>query len=220
LFLGGMFVTIDLSTVAFAARFGHKPLAGFVLAVYALGSASGGLWYGARHWTAPVTRRFTLTLTLTAAGVCTFWAMPDLALLTAAIYLCGLAIAPTLIAGYSILEAQALPGRVTEAMSWLSTGLGVGVAAGATAAGFILDALGPRWGYAFAASCGGMAVVICLAGLPRLRGGRCPREARPAVHGRRGRWHRAIKNSPRRCPLVENIGGQEEDHGDPGGPAQ
>ena len=33
-------------------------------------------------------------------------------------------------------------------MAWLSTGISVGVAIGATAAGFILDALGPRWGYA------------------------------------------------------------------------
>ena len=44
------------------------------------------------------------------------------------IYLCGMTIAPTLIAGYSLLESTALPGRATEAMSWLSTGISVGVA--------------------------------------------------------------------------------------------
>ncbi|HEX8005985.1 MAG TPA: MFS transporter, partial [Trebonia sp.] len=98
LFLGGMFVTIDLSTVAFAAHFGHKPLAGLILGCYALGSGTGGLWYGSRTWKAPVARRFACTLTLTVAGVCTFWAMPNLLLLAAVIYLCGLTIAPTLIA--------------------------------------------------------------------------------------------------------------------------
>jgi predicted MFS family arabinose efflux permease len=91
--------------------------------------------------------------------------MPNLVLLTIVIYLCGMTIAPTLIAGFSLLEATALPGRATEAMSWLSTGISVGVAAGATAAGFILDAFGPRWGYAFAASCGGVAVAVYLTGL-------------------------------------------------------
>ena len=99
LFLGAMFVAVDLSTVAFAAHFGHKDLAGFILATYAFGSGTGGLWYGARTWKAPPARRLAVTLTLTVAGVCTFWAMPNLAALTALIFLCGLTIAPTLIAG-------------------------------------------------------------------------------------------------------------------------
>jgi MFS family permease len=105
---------------------------------------------------------------LTVTGVCTFWAMPNLLVLAIVIYLCGLTIAPTLIAGYSLLESTSLPGRATEAISWLGTGISVGVALGATAVGFILDALGPRWGYGFAASCGIIAVVICLAGLRRV----------------------------------------------------
>ena len=158
LFIGSMFVSIDLSTVDFATRSGHKPLAGVVLGCYALGSATGGLWYGSRNWRAPAWRRFAITLSMTVTGVCTFWAMPNLLVLTGVIYLCGLTIAPTLIAGYSLLESTSLPGRATEAMSWLGTGISVGVALGATAVGFILDALGPRWGYGFAASCGVTAV--------------------------------------------------------------
>jgi predicted MFS family arabinose efflux permease len=54
-------------------------------------------------------------------------------------------------------------------MSWLSSGISVGVAVGAAAVGFILDAHGPRAGYAFAAVCGGASVVTCLTGLRRLR---------------------------------------------------
>jgi predicted MFS family arabinose efflux permease len=169
LLLGAMFVSIDLSTVSFAQHFGHKPLAGFILGTYALGSATGGLWYGSRQWRAPVENRFAVTLTLTVAGVATFWAQPNLATLTCGIYLCGLTIAPTLIAGFSLLEAQAKHGRRTEAMSWLSSGISIGVAAGAATVGFILDAHGPRVGYAFAAACGGASVVTCLLGLRRLR---------------------------------------------------
>jgi MFS family permease len=168
-FLGAMFVSIDLSTVDFATRLGYKPLAGLILACYAAGSGTGGLWYGARTWRVPAGRRFMVTLTLTVAGVCTFWAMPSMVVLAAVIYLCGLTIAPTLIAGYSLLEAQALPGRTTEAMTWLSTGVSVGVAVGATAAGFILDSFGARWGYVFAACCGVTAVLVCSAFPARLR---------------------------------------------------
>jgi MFS family permease len=169
LLLGAMFVSIDLSTVAFAQDFGHKPLAGFILGTYALGSATGGLWYGSRQWRAPVEKRFALTLTLTVLGVATFWAQPNLVTLTCGIYLCGLTIAPTLIAGFSLLEAQAKPGRRTEAMSWLSSGIAVGLALGASVVGFVIDAHGPRLGYAFAALCGAACAATCLAGLRRLR---------------------------------------------------
>jgi MFS family permease len=169
LLLGAMFVSVDLSTVSFAQHFGHKPLAGFVLGTYALGSATGGLWYGSRQWRAPVERRFAVTLTLTVLGVATFWAQPNLVTLTCGIYLCGLTIAPTLIAGFSLLEAQAKPGRRTEAMAWLSSGIGIGLAVGAAAVGFIIDGHGPRAGYVFAAACGAASAVTCLLGLGRLR---------------------------------------------------
>jgi MFS family permease len=169
LLLGAMFVSIDLSTIAFAQHFGHKPLAGFILGTYAFGSATGGLWYGSRQWRAAVEKRFALTLMLSVIGVATFWAQPNLVTLTCGIYLCGLTIAPTLIAGFSLLEAQAQRGRRTEAMSWLSSGISVGVAAGASVVGFIIDAHGPRVGYAFAAACGVASAVTCLAGLGRLR---------------------------------------------------
>ncbi|HTU73554.1 MAG TPA: MFS transporter [Trebonia sp.] len=164
-FLGAMFVTVDLSTVAFAASFGHKALSGLILGTYALGSATGGLWYGTRAFRSPASRRLAVTLSATVAGVCTFWAMPSLQLLVVVIFACGMTIAPSLIAGYSILEATVRPGRVTEAMAWLGTGIYVGVAAGSTGAGFILDALGPRWGYVVAACYGVVAVVVYLAGL-------------------------------------------------------
>jgi predicted MFS family arabinose efflux permease len=172
--LGAMFVSVDLSTVSFAQHFGHKTLAGFILGTYALGSATGGLWYGSRQWRAPIENRFALTLTLTVLGVATFWAQPNLITLTCGIYLCGLTIAPTLIAGFSLLEAQAKPGRRTEAMSWLSSGIGVGLAAGSSVVGFILDAHGPRVGYAFAAACGAAAAATCLLGLSRLQSPKVP----------------------------------------------
>jgi MFS family permease len=169
LLLGAMFVSIDLSTISFAQHLGHKPLAGFILGTYALGSATGGFWYGSRQWRSPLHNRFAVTLTLTVLGVATFWAQPNLITLTCCIYVCGLTIAPTLIAGFSLLEEQARPGRSTEAMSWLSSGIGVGLAAGSSVVGFIIDAHGPRVGYAFAAGCGAASALTCLLGLRRLR---------------------------------------------------
>jgi len=169
LFLGTMFASIDLSTVDFAQREGHKPLAGFILGTYALGSGIGGLWYGSRAWRAPLDRRFTLTLVLTVAGVATFWTQPSLISLDAGMLVAGLTISPTLIAGYGLIERQAPPARRTEAMTWLSSTIAVGVATGSSICGRIIDTAGPRWGYGFAATVGVIAVTTCLLGRGRLR---------------------------------------------------
>jgi MFS family permease len=153
-FLGAMFATIDLSTVAFAAEHGHISVAGLVLGTYAFGSAVGGLWYGTRHWRAPLERRFAMTLGCTVAGVATFWLMPGLMALSAVIIVAGLSISPTLIAGYGLIERQAPPERQTEGMTWLSSAISVGAAAGSPLAGHLIDTYGARWGYLLAAVCG------------------------------------------------------------------
>ncbi len=169
LLLGAMFSTVDLSTVAFATERGHRPVAGFLIASYAAGSALGGLWYGSRRWSAPLGRRFVVTMAVTACGVCAYWAMPGLLSLAVLGFAASMAIAPTLIAGYGILERQAPPHRRTEGMAWLGSTISVGCALGSAAAGHIIDAHGARWGFAFAGCCGVVAVLICVAGLPRLR---------------------------------------------------
>jgi MFS family permease len=169
LFLGSMFASIDLSTVDFAQQHGHKPLAGFILGTYALGSAVGGLWYGSRTWRAPLHQRFAITLCLMWAGVATFWAMPGLAVLALVIFFCGFAISPTLISGFSLVDQQAATGRRTEGLTWLSSAISVGVAMGSAVAGHLVDQGGARWGYWFAAACGAGAVTTCLLGLRRLR---------------------------------------------------
>jgi MFS family permease len=166
--LGMMFASIDLSTVAFASEHGHRPLAGLILGTYSLGSGIGGFWYGSRHWRAPLGRRFITTTAITVAGVSTFWALPGLLALTGVCVFAGMAVAPTLIAGYGILERQAEPGRSTEAMAWLASTISVGVAIGSAIAGHIIDAHGARASYVFAACCGAVAVLICLAGRRKL----------------------------------------------------
>jgi predicted MFS family arabinose efflux permease len=126
-------------TQAQAAVTADQAVAGLIPGTYALGSAIGGLWYGSRAWTAP--------LELVA----------------------GLAISPTLIAGFALTERQATQARKTEAMTWLSSAISVGVAIGSAASGHLVDAAGPRPGYALAAGCGALALTSCVPGHGRLR---------------------------------------------------
>jgi MFS family permease len=159
-----MFGTIYLSTVAFATEHHHKPLAGLILGTYALGSATGGLWYGARHWRVPLHRRFLITLAGMVVGVAPLWALPSVPVLFGVIFFSGLAISPTLIAGFSLIERKVERSLLTEGIALLSTAIGLGLAAGPPLAGKLIDAHGARWGYLFALSCGAIALIAGLAG--------------------------------------------------------
>ena len=167
--LGAMFGTMDVSTVAFAAQHHEKALAGLILGTYALGSATGGLWYGARHWQAPLHRRFLITLAGMVLGVAPLWALPSVPVLFGVIFFSGLAIAPTLIGGFSLIERKVPRGLLTEGMALLSTAIGVGLAVGPPVAGRLIDAYGAHWGYVFALACGVAALTVGLIGARRLR---------------------------------------------------
>lgn len=168
--IGSTFASIDLSTVGFAQQHGHKPLAGLLLGAGALGSAVGGLWYGARSWRAPLARRFLITLALFASGAASFWAVPSLLAFAAVFFCCAMAIAPTLIGGFSLVQQRSRPGRQTEGMTWLSSAIAVGVASGSALAGYLIDVRGPHWGYAFAGASAVSAALITVAGFGKLRG--------------------------------------------------
>ena len=167
--LGAMFGTMDVSTVAFASEHHEKALAGLILGTYALGSATGGLWYGARRWQAPLHRRFLITLAGMVLGVAPLWALPSVPVLFGVIFFSGLAIAPTLIGGFSLIERKVPRSLLTEGMTLLSTAIGIGLAIGPPVAGHLIDAHGARWGYLFALACGVAAVIAGLAGARRLR---------------------------------------------------
>lgn len=167
--LGAMFGTMDVSTVAFAAEHHEKPLAGLILGTYALGSATGGLWYGARRWRAPLHRRFLITLAGMVLGVAPLWALPSVPVLFGVIFFSGLSIAPTLIGGFSLIERKVPRGLLTEGMALLSTAIGVGLAVGPPVAGRLIDAHGADWGYVFALACGSAALAAGLIGARRLR---------------------------------------------------
>jgi MFS family permease len=165
----GMFAGWELSTIAFVEEEGSTWMTGAVMAAYALGSAAGGLWYGARAWRMPLDRRFLLAVTAVVLGVGPLWAMPSVAALGAFSLFSGVLIAPLIISGYSLVR-QGLPARVlTEGMAWMSTAVGIGKALGVLTAGLIIEEAGPRWGYAFTLGCGCAGLAVALLGASRLR---------------------------------------------------
>ncbi|WP_059006386.1 MFS transporter [Streptomyces specialis] len=168
-FTAAMFAAWELSTLAFTDVYGGTWAVGVVMAAYASGSAAGGLWYGARAWRLPLDRRFLLALAAVVAGVGPLWAMPNVAALCAFSLFSGFLIAPTIIAGYSLVRRGAPGEALTESMAWLSTAVGLGRAFGVLTAGLVIEEHGPRWGYVFTLGCGCAALLTGALGAGKLR---------------------------------------------------
>ncbi|XVQ08949.1 MFS transporter [Spirillospora sp. CA-255316] len=174
LLLGTVFGGIDLSAVAFADEQGHKGLAGVLLGCYALGSGAAALWYGARHWRTPLERRFRIGLGLLAVAMVPPTLVGDLWLMMAVVFFSGLAISPTIIPGYGLVE-RLVPGhQLTEGLALVSTSVGIGVAAGSSAAGRVVDAHGAETAFLVPLAAALAAVALGLAGARALARRRPP----------------------------------------------
>lgn len=90
----------------------------------------------------------------------------SLPFLAVALFVAGLAIAPTMALGER--HVPRAPG--SEGMTWSSTGLAVGVALGSSAAGRVVDASGAGTGYVVARGffAGALAAAVALPGYRRL----------------------------------------------------
>ncbi|MEU5386214.1 MFS transporter [Kitasatospora cineracea] len=193
--LGTVFGTLQVSITAFAEDAGSGGLSGLVYGLFATGSMVAGVLYGLVPWRSSARQRMVACYALLVLGCSTLWAMPNLVALTVAGLFCGLAIAPTLITGFTLVETLVADGAKTEAFTWLTGSIGLGLALGSTAAGQLIDRSGPSLGFTVALVGSGLGLVA-LVTMRRLllvpapatrtvaRGGAVREEATPAA--RRG----------------------------------
>jgi MFS family permease len=69
------------------------------------------------------------------------------ALLAAAVFLSGVAISPTFITAFGLIERRVPASMLTEGVTWVMTGIGIGMALGAFVAGWVVDHFGPHNGF-------------------------------------------------------------------------
>jgi MFS family permease len=151
--LGFSFGAIEVTLPAFSDDMATRAWAGVLIAIWSVGSAAGGIFYGARVGSMPLGRTylrlaFLLPLTyLPLAAAPSLWAMPPLCLLA------GVAIAPLLASSNQLVGVVAPAGAQTEAYTWPITALVVGVAAGNAAAGALVEAADWRVSFLVGAAC-------------------------------------------------------------------
>jgi MFS family permease len=154
---GAVGVVVPAHASAYAPGSDPDAVAGFLLALWCVGSTTGGLWFGTRRPAAVPVRQFARLLALFAASLAAYAAIPDAYGLGVALVIGGTAIGPVLTVE-NILVGRIVPaGMLNEAYTWIVT-VSVGMsAAGGAIAGVIVDQPGGvPWGFVFA----GAAVAV------------------------------------------------------------
>ena len=138
--VGFAFGALEVALPAFAHDEGRPELAGVLVALWAFGSVTGGLIYGARP------RRGTLaSVHLRVAVLLPFSFLPlaladSPAVMAVLVLPAGMLIAPLIASRNEIAGLVAPAGARTEAYTWPLTALVAGIALGAAASGAISDA--------------------------------------------------------------------------------
>jgi MFS family permease len=158
---------VEVGLTALAVQGGARWASGPLLALFSVGSMTGGLLYAARSWTVPLARRYAMLLGAMTCAVAPLIAVPPLAAAFALSVLAGLALAPMITCQFALVGALAPEGTVTEAFTWHRAATVAGMAGGSAVGGSLIDVRGP--GAAFALGCAGVAAAAALAVLGRRR---------------------------------------------------
>jgi predicted MFS family arabinose efflux permease len=161
--LGVVFGGVEVSAVAFAEELGSKAASGPLLAVLALGSGLAGFATGTVEWRWSVQTRFRVGMLALAVALLPLPFIDGLALMGVGLFLVGFAVAPTLIAIMAWIEQTVPARRLTEGISMITTGLYVGLAPGAAAAGEIIDRYGASPSFWVPAAAAGAGAVLAWA---------------------------------------------------------
>ena len=157
--------------VAVVSVFGHSgPEAGFVLAIWAIGSIIGGLALGGVQigpWALSV-RMAAVFVGIALSGlILDFW------WIAGALLIAGAGIAPALAVMFAIVSSSVKFSDTAEAYGWMGSGQLIGAALGSAVAGFAIDGFGPIGGFVAASIFALVGVIVPVVGKswhPDLRG--------------------------------------------------
>ena len=160
LFIGGSFGAIEVGVLAFVEEQGHaRSVAGAVLAVWAAGSALGGLAYAALRVNTDARRQLPFLVVIAGSATALPLLAPNTWLLALLLLVSGTTIAPWNGVN-SVVVGQAAPaGTTTEAFAWFGTLIFAGASAGTAVSGVLADAHGATGAFTVSAGSGVLAIL-------------------------------------------------------------
>jgi len=153
----------EVTLPAFSDASGAAATAGVLLAIWSLGSAAGGLVYGAIPNRPPLNRVHLVVAALLPLGLLPMAAAPSVAVMALLVIPAGMFVAPLLATRNELVGWVAPAGARTEAYTWPVTAFVGGIAIGSAAAGVIVESASWRIAFVAAAAIAAVGTLIAVA---------------------------------------------------------
>ncbi|WP_131913831.1 MFS transporter [Celerinatantimonas diazotrophica] len=167
--LGTIGGAMDVVVVAFAKAQHLPQAASFILAAYALGSMVAGLVFGLIRVKIPMENQLLISAIATAVTILLPAISPNVVVMTGTAFVAGMSFAPTVVIVMNLCSLILPPAKLTEGLTWVSTGIGCGVALGGTISGRVIDTFGARAGFSVPVLAGIVVLLAAFWGMRILR---------------------------------------------------
>lgn len=167
--IGSLFGAAEVTVIAMSKAFGQPAAASFILGGYAAGSLVVGLVYGSLKLEMPLSRQFAIAIAVAAVTTVPLLFVPNIPLLALALFVSGVSISPTFITAFSLIERLVPAAKLTEGITWVMTGIGIGMAIGSASSGWVIDEFGASSGFWVSVVAGATALTVVLAGNCKLQ---------------------------------------------------
>ncbi len=116
-FVGSIFATAEVSAVAITKELGQPGAASLVIGVYAVGSFVIGIIVGALNLDVPLQRQFAIAVAVIALTTVPLLFADTVALLAITVFISGMAVSPTFITAFGLIERRVPEAMLTEGIT-------------------------------------------------------------------------------------------------------
>lgn len=145
--IGSVYTSAEIATLAFCRSIHMQTYASIPLMAYASGSLISGIIYGIVSISVSLRKQYMINLAFLALTSLPLLFVQTLPMLTLVLFIAGGTCAPLFIITTALLEEFVPEENITEGLTWVMTGLAIGVSIGAALAGRVIDFYGPHCAY-------------------------------------------------------------------------
>ncbi len=159
---------LDVAVVAFANEQHWPGSASFMLASYAAGSMVSGLIFGNCTLRMAIEKQFIIGVLITALTALLPVLSGNVYMLAMLLVIAGLSFAPTMVIVMNLSTLLVPQQQITEGMTWVITGINIGVSLGGAITGRVVDTYGSFGGLCVPIAAGILMTLISLSGFKTL----------------------------------------------------
>lgn len=159
---------VEVAAPAVATKAGHPTIGGLLLSIWSLSSVLFGVYYSLRPWPRPLAQRMPVLLggfglMVGMLALPTSLAPTSMVILGCAMVIAGALITPQATTHSKVIELVAPKGTATEAFGWVITAVTLGIAAGQSISGYLVETFGPPVSFLAAAFSGVLLAAVLFA---------------------------------------------------------